>query len=153
VRDDRDTSDSYRSQIQSHLDSHRPLLLDTYVNESAWTTASEALSISDEPTLDSKGFPHLSERILDILQWILLVVALELVEKVAHGDSLQESLRLSVVIEQHSLWVTWDSDDEPYVESSTVLSYCIYGTVCVWWAPCYSKYHRRCSNLHDRETR
>lgn len=91
MSDDGDTSDSHRSLIQSHLYSHRPLLLDTYVNESAWTTASEALSFSDEPLLDSKGFPHLSERILHILQWILLVVAFKLVEKVAHGDSLQES--------------------------------------------------------------
>ena len=73
--------------IQSHLDSHRPLLLDTHVNETAWTTASEALSFSAELSLASKGFPDLSERILDIRQWILLlVVALEVVEKVAHGD-------------------------------------------------------------------
>lgn len=87
--------------IQSHLDSHRPLLLDTHVNESAWTTASETLSFSTELSLASKGFPNLSERILDILQWILLlVVALELVKKVAHGDG-DVRIAASERVEQH----------------------------------------------------
>jgi hypothetical protein len=115
------------------------LLLDTYVNESAWTTASEALSFSDEPTLDSKGFPHLSERILDILQWILLVVALELVEKVAHGDSLQESLRLSV--EQHSLSLGHVGLRRRALRRE-LDGIIVFTAQYVWWAPCYSKYHR-----------
>jgi hypothetical protein len=82
--------------MQSHLDSQRPLLIDTHVNEAAWSTAPETLSFSTELSLASNGFPHLGKRILDILQWILLLllllvsllgIALELLEKIAHGGT------------------------------------------------------------------
>lgn len=81
--------------MQSHLDSQRPLLIKTHVNEAPWSTASETLSFSAELSLASNGFPDLGKRILDILQWILILllllvallgVVLELFEKVAHGD-------------------------------------------------------------------
>jgi hypothetical protein len=93
VSKDRET---YKKEVmQSHLDSQRPLLIDTHVNETAWSTPSETLSFSAELSLASNGLPDLGKWILDILQWILILllllvtllgVALELLEKAAHGS-------------------------------------------------------------------
>jgi hypothetical protein len=63
-------------------------------------------------------------------------------------------------VEQHSLWVTWDSDDEPYVHRELLdgiihTVYRIYSTHTLYSTSggLLATQSRRCSNLHDRGTR